>query len=70
MFSRVGRQNDMPKAAALSLVSTIAYTGSLSGPPLIGLIGQWTGLTTVLSGVAVLLILIAVLNRFTVVKVK
>jgi len=70
MFSRVGQQNDMPKAAALSLVSTIAYTGSLSGPPLIGLIGQWTGLTTVLSGVAVLLILIAVLNRFTVVKVK
>ncbi|SSP24710.1 putative transport protein (permease) [Acinetobacter pittii] len=68
MFSRVGRQNNMPKAAALSLVSTIAYTGSLSGPALIGLIGEWTGLSTVLAGVAVLLFIIALLNRFTLVK--
>lgn len=68
MFSRVGRQNNMPKAAALSLVSTIAYTGSLSGPALIGLIGEWTDLSTVLTGVAVLLFIIALLNRFTLVK--
>ncbi|MDY7372780.1 MFS transporter [Acinetobacter oleivorans] len=68
MFSRVGRQNKMPKAAALSLVSTIAYTGSLSGPALIGLIGEWTGLSTVLTGVAVLLFVIALLNRFTLAK--
>lgn len=68
MFSRVGRQNKMPKAAALSLVSTIAYTGSLSGPALIGLIGEWTGLSTVLTGVAVLLFIIALLNRFTLIK--
>ncbi|QRQ14907.1 MFS transporter [Acinetobacter pittii] len=68
MFSRVGRQNNMPKAAALSLVSTIAYTGSLSGPALIGLIGEWTGLSTVLTGIAVLLFIIALLNRFTLVK--
>lgn len=70
MFSRVGRQNDMPKAAALSLVSTIAYTGSLSGPALIGLIGEWTGLSTVLTGVAVLLFVIALLNRFTLAKMN
>ena len=68
MFSRVGRQNKIPKAAALSLVSTIAYTGSLSGPALIGLIGEWTGLSTVLTGVAVLLFVIALLNRFTLIK--
>ncbi len=68
MFSRVGRQKNMPKAAAISLVSTIAYTGSLSGPALIGLIGEWTGLSTVLTGVAVLLFIIALLNRFTLVK--
>ncbi|MCU4503421.1 MFS transporter [Acinetobacter sp. WU_MDCI_Abxe161] len=68
MFSRVGRQNNMPKAAALSLVSTIAYTGSLSGPALIGLIGEWTSLSTVLTGVAVLLFVIALLNRFTLIK--
>lgn len=70
MFSRVGRQNNMPKAAALSLVSTIAYTGSLSGPALIGLIGEWTGLSTVLTGVAVLLFIIALLNRFTLIKIN
>lgn len=68
MFSRVGRQNNMPKAAALSLVSTIAYTGSLSGPALIGLIGEWTGLSTVFTGVSVLLFIIALLNRFILVK--
>jgi fucose permease len=68
MFSRVGRQNVMPKAAALSLVSTIAYTGSLSGPALIGLIGEWTSLGAVLSGVAILLSIIALLNRFTIIK--
>lgn len=68
MFSRVGRQNNMSKAAALSLVSTIAYTGSLSGPALIGLIGEWAGLSTVLTGVGVLLFVIALLNRFTLIK--
>ncbi|CAI3161124.1 Inner membrane protein YbjJ [Acinetobacter calcoaceticus] len=68
MFSRVGRQNVMPKAAALSLVSTIAYTGSLTGPALIGLIGEWTSLGAVLSGVAILLSIIALLNRFTIIK--
>ncbi|MGE8551592.1 MAG: MFS transporter, partial [Acinetobacter calcoaceticus] len=40
----------------------------LSGPALIGLIGEWTGLSTVLTGVAVLLFIIALLNRFTLAK--
>ncbi|MDK8756465.1 MFS transporter [Acinetobacter radioresistens] len=65
MFSRVGRQNFMPKAAALSCVSTMAYTGSLSGPALIGVIGEMTGLTIMFASVAVLLATVAILNRFT-----
>lgn len=65
MFSRVGRQNIMPKAAALSLVSTIAYSGSLSGPALVGFLSEAIGLSTVFALVALLLLSIAVLNRFT-----
>lgn len=65
MFSRIGRQNIMPKAAALSLVSTIAYSGSLSGPALVGFLSEAIGLSTVFALVALLLLSIAVLNRFT-----
>lgn len=65
LFSRVGRQNLMPKAAALSFVSTIAYTGGLAGPAVIGMIGQKIGLGTMFAVLASLLMLIAVLNRFT-----
>ncbi|MFU8927516.1 MFS transporter [Acinetobacter puyangensis] len=68
MFSRVGRQNIMPKAVALSVVSTIAYSGSLSGPALVGFLSEMIGLTTVFMLMAVLLISITVLNRFTQVK--
>lgn len=65
MFSRVGRQNVMPKAAALSLVSTIAYSGSLSGPALVGFLSEMIGLTYVFSILATMLATITILNRFT-----
>lgn len=65
MFSRVGRQNVMPKAAALSLVSTIAYSGSLSGPALVGFLSEMIGLTFVFAILAIMLASIAILNRFT-----
>jgi len=65
MFSRVGRQSLMPKAAALSCVSTIAYTGSLTGPALIGIVGQATSLTIVFTIVAAMLLVIAFFNKFT-----
>lgn len=68
MFSRVGRQNIMQKAAALSCVSTIAYSGSLTGPALIGIIGEYVGLSTVFAGLAFLLISIVMLNRYSQVK--
>lgn len=65
LFSRVGRQNLMPKAAALSCVSTMAYTGSLLGPALIGLMGQTIGLSMVFAIVAAMLLLIAFFNQFS-----
>lgn len=68
MFSRVGRQNVMPKAAALSCVSTIAYGGCLFAPALVGITSQMMGLTFIFSIIASLLVLIAVLNHFTQVK--
>lgn len=65
MFSRVGRQNLMGKAAALSCVSTMAYSGSLMGPALIGMIGELTSLIFMFSLIALLLLVIALLNKFT-----
>ena len=65
MFSRVGRQNQMPKAAALSYVSTFAYTGSLLGPALVGLGSEIFGLTAVFMIIALGLSLIAVVNQLT-----
>ena len=68
MFSRVGRQNVMPKAAALSCVSTMAYSGSLLGPALVGLTSEIMGLSLVFWMIAALLMLITFLNHFTQVK--
>ncbi|RYZ80528.1 MAG: MFS transporter, partial [Moraxellaceae bacterium] len=65
MFSRVGRQRVMPKAAALSCVSSMAYTGVLCGPALIGILGQLTSLTVMFSVVAAMLLSIAFFNRYT-----
>ena len=68
MFSRVGRQNVMPKAAALSCVSTMAYSGSLLGPALVGLTSEIMGLSLVFGMIAALLMLITFLNHFTQIK--
>ncbi|OTG61914.1 MFS transporter [Acinetobacter sp. ANC 3903] len=70
MFSRVGRQNVMSKAAALSCVSTMAYTGSLLGPALVGISSEMMSLSVVFGFIATLLLTIAFLNRFTQVKVS
>lgn len=68
MFSRVGRQSVMSKAAALSCVSIMAYTGSLLGPALVGISSEMMGLSVVFGFIATLLLTIAFLNRFTQVK--
>lgn len=68
LFSRVGRQNFVPKSQALSYVSILAYSGALSGSALVGLIGQKTGLTFVFGLISALLLCIAVFNSYTIVK--
>lgn len=62
IFSQVGRQNVMPKATALSYVSTMAYSGSLLGPALIGMLSIVMGLSTVFAIIAVMIVLIPALN--------
>lgn len=68
LFSRVGRQEFVPKSQALSCVSVLAYSGALSGSALVGLIGQKTGLTYVFAFISVLLLSIAMFNSYTFVK--
>lgn len=65
MFSRVGRQTQMPQAVALSYVSSFAYTGALLGPALVGLGSEMFGLNVVFIMIAFALSSIAILNRFT-----
>lgn len=48
-FSQCGRLDGVSSGAALASVSTIGYFGFLLGPPLIGFIAQWAGLTWALS---------------------
>ncbi|ESK37260.1 hypothetical protein P256_02315 [Acinetobacter nectaris CIP 110549] len=68
LFSRVGRQDLVPKSQALSYVSILAYSGALSGSAIVGLIGQKTGLTFVFGLISVLLLSIAIFNSYTIVK--
>lgn len=68
LFSRVGRQELVPKSQALSYVSILAYSGALSGSALVGLIGQQTGLKFVFGFISVLLLSIAMFNSYTFVK--
>ncbi|AWD71288.1 MFS transporter [Acinetobacter schindleri] len=65
MFSRAGRQTELPKHIALSYVSVFAYTGSLLGPALVGFGSEIIGLSQVFFIIAVGLISITVLNQLT-----
>ncbi len=64
IFSQVGRQNVMPQATALSYVSTIAYSGVLVGPAMIGFCGEYFGLTKVFIAIAAMILLIPLLNAW------
>lgn len=65
MFSRAGRQKQMPSHIALSYVSVFAYTGSLVGPALVGFGSHFFGLSFVFAFIALALASIVVLNHFT-----
>jgi fucose permease len=61
-FTLAGNTQGVPPAWAISRVTMIGYAGLFSGPPLIGLVAQLTGLGAALTIPAVLLLLVAVLG--------
>lgn len=65
IFSQVGRQTVMPKAKALSYVSTMAYSGVLVGPALIGLGSELIGLTMVFTIIVIAILTLPILNKLT-----
>jgi hypothetical protein len=54
---------DAPPATAIAAVTTIGYLGSFTGPPLIGLLAEFSGLTLALSTIVVASLLTAALAR-------
>jgi fucose permease len=65
MFSAAGRQTSMPPNLALPAMTTLAYGGSLVGPPLVGFVANSFGLTTSLEALAALLVVVAVASTQT-----
>ncbi|MPY58340.1 MFS transporter [Streptomyces spongiae] len=64
VFSMAGRMGGPTTGPAITVVSSIAGTGFLAGPPLIGFLAQVTGLPAALGVVSVLALGAAVLLRF------
>jgi hypothetical protein len=54
---------DAPPATAIAAVTTIGYLGSFTGPPLIGLLAEHTGLALALSTIVAASLLTAALAR-------
>lgn len=63
LISAAGRTTEMPPGLAVASVSTLAYTGVLAGPALIGFVSQWTSLSVAFSLVAASLIFVALNSR-------
>ncbi|ANF81768.1 ABC transporter permease [Acinetobacter sp. NCu2D-2] len=65
MFSKAGRQTQMPSHTALSYVSLFAYSGSLMGPAFVGFASDIFGLAAVFTIIAFALLAIALMNQMT-----
>ncbi|WP_152495231.1 hypothetical protein [Dickeya sp. NCPPB 3274] len=63
LFSAAGRQRIMPAGLAVASVSTLGYTGILTGPALLGFIAQWSSLSLALGLVALLLLVVSLSIR-------
>jgi hypothetical protein len=63
LFAALGRQTEMPEAAAVPIVSTIAYGGMLLGPVGIGFLAHALGLPAALMAVAFGLIVVSAGGR-------
>lgn len=63
LFSAAGKQRIMPAGLAVASVSTLGYTGILTGLALPGLIVQWSSLSLALGFVALLLLVVSLSIR-------
>ncbi|WP_404826847.1 hypothetical protein [Dickeya dadantii] len=61
--SAAGKQRAMPAGLAVASVSTLGYTGILTGLALPGLIAQWSSLSLALGFVALLLLVVSLSIR-------
>lgn len=63
LLSAAGKQRAMPAGLAVASVSTLGYTGILTGLALPGLIAQWSSLSLALGFVALLLLVVSLSIR-------
>ncbi|EGO62727.1 MFS transporter [Acetonema longum] len=63
LFSALGRQKVMPANLAVSSASTLAYSGVLAGPALIGFVAHTWNLSFAFFAVAVMLLVVAASSR-------
>jgi predicted MFS family arabinose efflux permease len=64
LFSAAGRIPGTAPGISIATITTLGYSGMLSGPPLIGFVAQATSLAFALSGVAVLLLGVSLAATF------
>lgn len=64
IFTAAGQQNIIPVNDAVSIVTTLGYTGTLLGPALIGFMAQATTLATAFVMVAMLMLVLGYSGRF------
>lgn len=63
LFSAAGRQKVMPEAAAVTLLTTIGYSGILVGPAFVGFIAHATSLEIAFLILSALLIILAIAGK-------
>ena len=62
LYSAVGRQSYMPEHLAVSTITTIGYSGILTGPAALGFIAEVTSLSAALGIVGLLLMVVAIMG--------
>ena len=65
MFSAAGRQTSMPANLAIPAMTTLAYSGNLTGPALVGFLANVFGLSVGLAVIAGMLVAVALVSTRT-----
>lgn len=56
-YTLVARQKDLPVDTAVSVITTVGYSGVIMGPSFLGFLAEHAGIVTVFYGLAILLVL-------------